>query len=250
MSDSSRRHFLQAASLATAGAMLVDTAQAADKAPAVADLPAPSPAFAPVHQPVPLSFDPAKLTGLSEKLIRSHWENNYGGSVKTLNAVKQRLAQALADKDTPPFVYDDLKREHLMRTGSVVFHELYFGNLGGSGQADAELRKQIGTAFGDFDAWETEFRKVGAGLAGGSGWVVLGYNLHSGQIENYWLADHLHAPAATLPLLVMDMYEHAYHMDYGAAAARYIDAFFRNIRWESVAQRLAHAQRAAIGKPS
>jgi Fe-Mn family superoxide dismutase len=250
MSDPSRRHFLQVASFATAGTVLVDAAQAADKVEGVANVSALIPAFAPVHKPAPLSFDPAKLNGLSEKLIHSHWENNYGGSVKTLNAVKQKLAQALADKDTPPYLYDDLKREHLMRTGSVVFHELYFGNLGGNGTADAELRKQIGAAFGDFDAWETEFRRVGAGLGGGSGWVVLGYNLHSGQIENYWLADHLHAPAATLPLLVMDMYEHSYQMDYGAAAAKYIDAFFRNIRWESVAERLAHARRAVSGKPS
>jgi len=202
------------------------------------------PAFAPVHPPKPLTFDPARLDGLSEKLIRSHWENNYGGSVKALNAVKQKLEQALADKDIPPFMYDDLKREHLMRTGSVVFHELYFGNLGGNGKADAEMRKSIGAAFGGFDGWEAEFRRIGAGLAGGSGWVVLGYNLHSGQIENYWLADHLHAPAATLPLLVMDMYEHSYQMDYGAAATRYIDTFFRNIRWETVGERLAHAQHA------
>jgi Fe-Mn family superoxide dismutase len=250
MSHSSRRHFLQTASIATAGAVLAEAAHAADKAEAVTGAPAPIPAFAPVHQPKALQFDPAKLNGLSEKLIRSHWENNYGGSVKTLNAVKQKLAQALADKDTPPFLYDDLKREHLMRTGSVVYHELYFANLGGSGTADAEIRKRIGAAFGDFDAWETEFRRVGAGLGGGSGWVVLGYNLHSGQIENYWLADHLHAGAAALPLLVMDMYEHAYQMDYGAAAAKYIDAFFRNIRWEAVAERLAHAQRAAAGMPS
>jgi Fe-Mn family superoxide dismutase len=249
MNDPSRRHFLQTASFATAGIALVDAARAADKADAAPGMPPAAPAFAPVHQPKLLAFDPAKLDGLSEKLIRSHWENNYGGSVKTLNAVKLRLAQALADKDTPPFLYDDLKREHLMRTGSVVFHELYFENLGGSGKADAELRTQIGAAFGDFDAWETEFRKVGAGLAGGSGWVVLGYNLHSGQIENYWLADHLHSPAATLPLLVMDMYEHAYQMDYGAGAARYIDAFFRNIRWESVAERLAYARRAVSHKP-
>jgi superoxide dismutase, Fe-Mn family len=247
MRDSSRRRFLQTASVATAGALFVQSVQA-DKAEATAGAPAPIPAFAPTHQPKPLAFDPAKLDGLSEKLIRSHWENNYGGSVKTLNAVKQKLQQALEDKDTPPFLYDDLKREHLMRTGSVVFHELYFGNLGGSGKADAEMRKAIGVAFGGFDAWETEFRKVGAGLAGGSGWVVLGYNLHTGQIENYWLADHLHAPAATLPLLVMDMYEHSYQMDYGAAAARYIDAFFRNIRWEAVAERLAHAQHAAWGR--
>jgi Fe-Mn family superoxide dismutase len=197
---------MQTASMAAAGSMLVETARAADKAEAPPGAPAPIPAFAPLHQPKPLPFDPTKLDGLSEKLIRSHWENNYGGSVKALNAVKQKLEQALADRDTPPFLYDDLKREHLMRTGSVVFHELYFGNLGGSGKADAELRRSIGAAFGGFDAWETEFRRVGAGLGGGSGWVVLGYNLHSGQIENYWLADHLHAPAATLPLLVNEMY--------------------------------------------
>ena len=129
-----------------------------------------TPAFAPLHQPKALNFDPARLNGISEKLIRSHWENNYGGSVKTLNAVKQKLAQALADKDTPAFAYDDLKREHLMRTGSVVFHELYFENLGGNGKADPDLRKAIGGAFGDFDTWETEFRKIGAGLGGGSGW--------------------------------------------------------------------------------
>ncbi len=248
MRNSSRRHFLQTASVATAGALLVETAQAADKPETVAGAPAPVPAFAPAHQLKPVPFDPAKLDGLSEKLIRSHWENNYGGSVKALNAVKQKLEQAWADKDTPPFLYDDLKREHLMRTGSVVFHELYFGNLGGSGKADAEMRRLIGAAFGGFDAWEAEFRRIGAGLGGGSGWVVLGYNLHSGQTENYWLADHLHAPAATLPLLVMDMYEHSYQMDYGAAAARYIDAFFRNIRWETVAERFAHAQHATSGR--
>ncbi len=209
------------------------------------------PAFAPIHQPTPLSFDPAKLNGISEKLIRSHWENNYGGSVKTLNAVKQKLGQTLTDKDTPPFVYDDLKREHLMRTGSVVFHELYFDNLGGDGKADADLRKAIGASFGDFNTWETEFRKIGAGLSGGSGWVVLGFNVHTGQIENYWLWDHLHGPAATLPLLVMDMYEHSYQMDYGAAAARYIDAFFQNIRWDVVNERLVRAQSFMnIAKPS
>jgi Fe-Mn family superoxide dismutase len=230
--------------------MLADAAPAADKAEGVPTMPASIPAFTPVHQSKTLPFDPTKLNGLSEKLLRSHWENNYGGSVKTLNAVKQKLAQALADKDTPPFLYDDLKREHLMRTGSVVLHELYFENLGGSGTPDADARKQIGAAFGDFDTWETEFRKIGAGLGGGSGWVVLGYNLHMGQIENFWLWDHLHGPAATLPLLVMDMYEHSYQMDYGAAAGKYIDAFFRNIRWEAVLARLAYAQRAVSGRPS
>jgi Fe-Mn family superoxide dismutase len=82
----------------------------------------------------PLPFDPSKLEGLSERLIRSHWENNYGGSVKALAQVKARLAQAAGDPDMPPYVYNDLKREHLIRTGSVVLHELYFENMGGSGR--------------------------------------------------------------------------------------------------------------------
>jgi Fe-Mn family superoxide dismutase len=251
--DPSRRDFLAAVAAAAAGTALagMSTRPATadtDTSEGVPPVPTPVPAFAPVHQPRPLSFDPARLDGLSEKLIRSHWENNYGGSVKTLNAVKQKLALALADKDTPPFVYDDLKREHLMRTGSVVFHELYFDNLGGSGTAGAALHKSIGESFGDFATWETEFRKIGAGLAGGSGWVVAGYNLHTGQIENYWLPDHLHAPAATAPLLVMDMYEHSYQMDYGAAAATYIDAFFRNVRWEMVAERLKRASAWNAGR--
>ena len=194
----------------------------------------------------PLSFDPAKLTDLSERLIRSHWENNYGGSVKALAVVKKQLAEALENKDTPPFIYNDLKREHLLRTGSVVFHEDYFDNLGGNGQAGANERKAIADAFGSFDIWETEFRRIGTGLGGGSGWVVLGFNTHTRQFENYWLADHAHGPAATLPLLVMDMYEHSYQMDYGAAAAKYIDAFFRNIQWEAVARRVEATQRVVI----
>lgn len=197
-----------------------------------------APAFDSQRSLKPLPFDPSKLSGLSERLMRSHWENNYGGSVKALAAVKKQLSEALANKDTQAFIYNDLKREHLLRTGSVVFHEYYFGNLGGSGLAGAAERKLIGDAFGTFDQWETEFRRIGAGLGGGSGWVVLGYNTHLHQLENYWMADHGHGPAATVPLLVMDMYEHAYQMDFGAAAAKYIDAFFRNIQWEAVAARL------------
>jgi superoxide dismutase, Fe-Mn family len=200
-------------------------------------------AFAGTHQLQPLSFDPAKLHGLSEKLIRSHWENNYGGSVKALNAIKQRISTALADANLPPYVYNDLKREHLMRTGSVVLHELYFGNLGGSGKPDAALSKELAEAFGSVEVWEKEFRRMGAGLGGGSGWVVLGFNLHTGIMENYWLSDHLHSPAATLPLLVMDMYEHSYQMDYGASASVYVDAFFSNIQWKVVGERWEKAHK-------
>ena len=76
-------------------------------------------AFRGQHQPMPLPFDASKLKGISEKLIKSHWENNYSGAVKALNVVEQRLASTLAEKDLPPYVYGDLKREELVRTGSV-----------------------------------------------------------------------------------------------------------------------------------
>ena len=237
MSDATRRDFIKSVSVGAAGLALTSSVTAAPDARPVVP-----PVFASELQPKALDFESARLNGISEKLMRSHWENNYGGAVKTLNAVNKQLAAALSDKDSPPWAYNDLKREHLMRTGSVVFHELYFGNLGGDGKADAALRSELGSSFGSFDVWEAEFRKIGAGLAGGSGWVVLGFNLHTRAIENYWLADHAHAPAATMPLLVMDMYEHAYQMDYGAAAAKYIDSFFQNIRWEVVATRLANAR--------
>ena len=198
-----------------------------------------SEAFAQVHQPKALPFSSSSLNGLSQRLIDSHWANNYGGSVRALNETKRRLADALADRDLPPYIYNDLKREHLMRTGSVVLHELYFDNLGGNGRADAAAQRLLASAFGEFARWEAEFRRIANGLGGGSGWVILGYNSQFGTLENYWMADHMHNPAATVPLLVMDMYEHSYHMDFGAAAAKYIDAFFQNLQWEAVSARLA-----------
>jgi len=195
------------------------------------------PAFDSTHEPKPLPFRASSLKGLSKGLIESHWSNNYGGSVRALNETNRRLAAALADPNVPAFVYNDLKREHLMRSGSVVLHELYFDNLGGDGNPSADVRGLIGRAFGSFDRWETEYRRIAAGLGGGSGWVVLGYNRQFGALENYWMADHMHFPVATDPLLVIDMYEHSYHMDYGAATARYIDAFCANIQWDAVSAR-------------
>lgn len=241
----SRRDFMATAAVGAGSLALSAVASAA--APTDASKPtamSTAPAFLTSDKLKPLAFDPGKLSGLSERLIRSHWENNYGGSVKALAVVKKRLAEALGDKELPPYVYNDLKREHLLRTGSVVFHEDYFDNLGGSGQPGASERQTLGAAFGSFDAWETEFRKIGAGLGGGSGWVMLGFNQHTRLLENYWLADHAHGPAATTPILVMDMYEHSYQMDFGAAAARYIDAFFQNIQWDVVAARLASLPKA------
>ena len=100
-------------------------------------------AFEYQHTAAPLPFDSKALKGISERLMSSHWENNYGGAVKALNAVRGRLLQALNDSNTPPYVYNGLKREQLMRTGSVVLHELYFANLGGDGKASADARSKI-----------------------------------------------------------------------------------------------------------
>ncbi len=189
----------------------------------------------------PLSFDPAELEGLSERLVTSHWENNYGGSVNALNNIKRRLIAALADDALPAYVYDDLKREHLMRTGSVALHELYFDNLGSPGNRDSELDRHLSSAFGSVQSWEKEFRRIAAGLGGGSGWVMLGWNTHFRTLENYWMADHMHSPVSVKPILVLDMYEHSYHMDFDANAGEYIDIFVRNINWEVSAERLRTA---------
>jgi Fe-Mn family superoxide dismutase len=203
-------------------------------------------AFRGQHQAKPLPFDAAKLKGLSEKLIKSHWENNYGGAVKALNAVEQRLEAMLKDKDLPPFIYGDLKREELIRTGSVVLHEQYFGNLGGDGKAGGKVLELIKTWFGSFETWEAEFRKTAAALGGGSGWVTLSYNVYNGELHNYWAWDHMHNAPMGRPLLVLDMYEHAYHMDYGAAAAKYIDAFMLNVNWEEVSRRAEAAIKISL----
>jgi superoxide dismutase, Fe-Mn family len=237
MTDSSRRDFLQATAAATllAAATSPSMVTAAEESKASGA----GTAFGYQASPVPLPFDAKSLKGLSEKLIQSHWENNYGGAVKALNTLRGRLTQALNDANTPPYVYTGLKREQLIRTGSVVLHELYFANLGGDGKAPADLRTRLAASFGSYDAWESEFRKIAQGIAGGSGWVVLGYNKRLKLLENYWMADHSTYPVETTPVLVMDMYEHAFHIDYGSAAAKYIDAFFANVQWDAVAKRMA-----------
>jgi Fe-Mn family superoxide dismutase len=203
----------------------------------------PAPAPRRTHQPRPLPFNASRLDGLSERLITSHWQNNYIGSVNALNMAETRLAAAMADPDFSPLIYGDIKREQLHRTGSVVLHETYFGNLGGNGQAGGDVQQALTSAFGSFSVWEAEFRRTAASLAGGSGWCLLALNAHNGDLQNYWMWDHMHAPATGIPLLALDMYEHAYHMDYGSAAARYIDAFMRNVNWEEVDRRYGRARR-------
>ena len=243
MTDTTRREAIKSFAIASTGVTLssilgIGSANAQDK-------PIPAPAFRGTRQPKSLPFDPAKLKGLSEKLVRSHHENNYTGAVNALNVVEQRLDLLMRDKNVPPFVYGPLKREELHRTGSVVLHEHYFANLGGDGKPAGGVLEAIKQSFGSAERWEAEFRRTAASIAGGSGWTMLSYNLHTGELHNYWAWDHMHNAPTGLPLLVLDMYEHAFHMDYGAAAARYLDAFMQNVQWEEVDRRYAATQRAA-----
>jgi Fe-Mn family superoxide dismutase len=194
------------------------------------------------HVLAPLPFDPKKLKGLSERLITSHHENNYGGALKNFNKVQEEIGRTT--KDTPGFVVSGLRERELNFGNSVVLHELYFGNLGGNGKADGVISKAISDAFGGFGRWEELFRATGMSLAGGSGWTILDFGLHTGDLRVHWSSGHAVGPASVIPLLVMDMYEHAFQIDYGAAAARYVDAFFANIDWDKVTRRHDRASKA------
>lgn len=199
-----------------------------------------SPAFAGQHVLQRLPFDPRSLTGLSERLIVSHHENNYGGAVRNLNNLEKQLAQV--SKDTPAFVVGGLRQHELMYRNSMTLHEAYFGNLGGDGRAAGSIAAAISATYGSMDAWETHFRLTGASLGGGSGWAILALELATGELRTVWSGHHTQVLATALPLLVMDMYEHSYQMDYGAAALKYIDAFFANVQWDEVDRRFERAQ--------
>jgi superoxide dismutase, Fe-Mn family len=203
---------------------------------------APKPSPPGSHVATPLPFDATKLKGISEKLITSHWQNNYGGAVKNLNKVEEQLAAVT--KDTPAFVVGGLKDRELGYTNSLILHEHYFANLGGDGKPGGAAASAISDAFGGLARWEEQFRATGMSLSGGSGWTILDFNLHSGELRTYWSGNHTQALAYGKPLLVLDMYEHAYQMDYGAAAAKYVDAFFENVNWDEVERRLQAALRA------
>jgi Fe-Mn family superoxide dismutase len=183
-----------------------------------------------------LPFDPAKVKGLSEKLLQSHWENNYSGAVKRLNAISAQLA-GLDFATAPVFVVNGLKREELIATNSMIIHELYFDCLGGEGDPKGALAEQLAKDFGSMARWKAEFSAVGKALGGGSGWVMLAWSPHDKRLVNSWANDHTMTLAGGRPILAMDMFEHAYAMDYGAAAAKYVDNFMQGIRWDTVAGR-------------
>jgi superoxide dismutase, Fe-Mn family len=210
-------------------------------APAAAAPASMPPAFRGAHAPVDLPFNPAKLNGLSERLLVSHHDNNYVGAIRNLNRLEQELAHVT--RDTPAFVVGSLRQSELTFRNSMTLHEAYFGNLGGDGKAAGAIATALSAAYGGLDNWELHFRSTAAGLGGGSGWVVLGYELATGELRTTAAINHTQSLATSLPLLVMDMYEHAYALDFGAAAAKYIDAFFVNLQWDAVNRRLEQAEK-------
>jgi superoxide dismutase, Fe-Mn family len=192
-----------------------------------------------------LRLDPSKLAGLSERLVLSHHQNNYSGAVKRLNAIRAELA-TLDFETAPGFRINGLKREELIATNSMLLHELHFAALGGDGVTMAPAMTLALTAnFGSVERWHKEFVAMGKALAGGSGWVILSFSPRDGTLVNQWASDHAHALAGGVPLLALDMYEHAYHMDFGTNAAAWIDAFMKNIDWAVVYQHYQESVHAA-----
>jgi Fe-Mn family superoxide dismutase len=193
------------------------------------------------HAPVALTFKPSSLTGISEKMITSHHDKNYAGAVKNLNSVETDLAAL--KPNAPGYLVAGLRERELLYVNSITLHESYFGNLGGGGKRSGALDTRLGTDSGAA-TWEAAFRANALALSGGSGWVVLALNLHDGALRISSAINHTQALAMGAPLLVIDMYEHAYAIDYGADAASYVEAFFKNVAWEVVEQRYDRALKA------
>jgi superoxide dismutase, Fe-Mn family len=181
----------------------------------------------------PLTCDPARIKGMSERLILSHYENNYGGAVKRLNLIDEKLGE-LDIANAPGFLINGLKREQLIAMNSMILHELFFDGLGEQGEPDTSLRAALVRDFGSYDRWRAEFIAMGKALGGGSGWVLLAWSPRDRKLVNQWASDHCHTLTGGTPILALDMYEHSYHIDFGAKAATYVETFMDAVRWKNV----------------
>ena len=188
--------------------------------------------------PQPLPFDPKTIPGLSEKLLVSHHDNNYVGAVKRLGAIEAQLA-ALDPAMAPGFALNGLKREELIAWNSMLLHEVYFGGFGAPNAPSSSLGEAIEQSFGSHARWAAEFSGMGKALGGGSGWVLLTWSPRNRRLVNTWAADHTMTLAGGVPLLALDMYEHAYAMDYGAKAGGYVDAYMKVIDWRRASESFA-----------
>jgi superoxide dismutase, Fe-Mn family len=201
------------------------------------------------YQLQPIYCRPWTLNGFSARLIESHYENNYGGALRRLNAITAQL-EALDPANTPGHVLNGLKRDQLIALNSTLLHEIYFASLGGDGnQPTAALVTALARDFGSVERWRAEFVAMANGLGGGSGWVLLTYVPRDGRLINQHASDHGQAIAGGVPILALDMYEHSYHIDFGANAKAYVDTFMRNIDWQAVEARHEDAGKVAPPRP-
>jgi superoxide dismutase, Fe-Mn family len=187
----------------------------------------------------PLGCDPARIKGMSERLIISHYENNYGGAVKRLNLIQERLAE-LDYANAAGFLINGLKREELIAMNSMILHELFFDGLGEPSEPGTILKEALVRDFGSYERWRAEFVAMGKAMGGGSGWVLLSWSARDHRLVNQWASDHCHTLAGGNPILALDMYEHSYHIDFGAKAASYVDTFMDAIRWDNAEHLLNH----------
>ncbi|MDP3747782.1 MAG: Fe-Mn family superoxide dismutase [Phenylobacterium sp.] len=193
--------------------------------------------------PKPLPLNPKAVPGLSEKLLISHHDNNYVGAVKRLGAIRAEFGK-LDFATASMFQMNGLKREELIAWNSMILHELYFAGLAARAAPSTGLAQALERDFGSHDRWAGEFTAMGKALGGGSGWVLLTYSRHDGRLVNTWASDHTQTLADGAPLLALDMYEHAYALDYGAKAADYVDAFMNAMTWSEANRRFVSASRA------
>ncbi len=178
------------------------------------------------------------MEGFSETLLKNHF-TLYQGYVTNTNKVADKLtAMATEGKFGEP-EHAELKRRFGWEFNGMRLHELYFGNMGGTKPVnpDGKLGKALKAAFGSIEAWEKDFR--GTGAMRGIGWVVLFQDGASGSLFNVWVNEHdLGHLAGCTPVLIMDVFEHAFMIDYGLKRADYIAAFFKNISWDAAEARL------------
>ena len=178
------------------------------------------------------------MPGFSETLLKNHF-TLYQGYVTNTNKVLDTLGQMAKDGKAATPEFAELKRRLGWEFNGMRLHEYYFENLGGTGALDPNgtLGKQLAAQFGSIEAWEKEFRATGA--MRGIGWAVLYEDPANGRLINFWVNEHdVSHPAGCRPLLIMDVFEHAFMVDYGLKRPDYIEAFFKNIDWKAVESRL------------
>lgn len=178
------------------------------------------------------------MEGFSETLLKNHF-TLYQGYVTNTNKVLDALNQMLKDGKTGIPEFAELKRRLGWEFNGMRLHEYYFENLGGKGgiNKNGKLAKKLTEIFGSCEAWEKDFKATGT--MRGIGWAALYQDITNGRLINFWINEHdVSHPAGCNLILIMDVFEHAFMIDYGLKRADYIEAFFKNINWDASEARL------------